>query len=93
MDCEKIELNAKSTIIRAEELHAQMEKVLQTGQDVEINASHVEQCDTATLQLLLAFHNELSKDGRRLTWSAPSEQTLYAAKLIGVEEPLGLTQH
>lgn len=93
MDCEKLELSAKCTIVRAEELHAQMESLLQTGHDVEVDASQVEQCDTAALQLLLAFHNELSKEGRTLSWASPSESTLNAAKLIGLDQPLGLTSH
>ena len=93
MDCEKLELSEKCTIIRAEELHAQMETLLQTGHDVEVNASQVEQCDTAALQLLLAFHNELHKEGRKLTWASPSDSTLNAAKLIGLDQPLGLTSH
>ncbi len=94
MDCEKLELGSKCTIVRAEELHAKMESLLQTGQDIQVDATTVEQCDTAALQLLLAFHFELQKLGRKLHWQAPSEATLNAAKLIGLEEPLGLnTSH
>ena len=29
MDCEKLDLGAKATIVRAEELHAKMENLLQ----------------------------------------------------------------
>jgi len=93
MDCEKLELGSKCTIVRAEELHAKMESLLQTGHDVEIDASTVEQCDTAALQLLLAFHKELENLGRDLTWKSPTDATLSAAKLIGLDKPLGLTSH
>lgn len=93
MDCEKLDLGAKATIVRAEELHAKMETILQTDLDVEVDASAVEQCDTAALQLLLAFHAELEKLGRKLTWQSPSESTLNAAKLIGIDKNLGLTEH
>lgn len=91
MDCEKLDLGAKATIVRAEELHAKMESLLQSDHDVEVDASAVEQCDTAALQLLLAFHTELEKIGRTLKWHSPSESTLNAAKLIGLDKPLGLT--
>ena len=93
MDCEKLELGTKATIVRAEELHAKMETILQSDHDVEVDASAVEQCDTAGLQLLLAFHSELEKIGRSLTWHSPSECTVEAAKLIGLDKPLGLTSH
>ena len=93
MDCEKLVLGNKCTIIRVEELHAQMETLLQSGNDIEIDAKDVEQCDTAGLQLLLIFHNELKKEGRSLKWLSPSEATLKAAKHIGLDGPLGLTSH
>jgi anti-anti-sigma regulatory factor len=93
METENLDLGAKCTIIRAEELHKQMEDLLQTGHDVEVDVSQIEQIDTSVLQLLLSFHQTLSQDGRTLSWKSPSEQTLATAKLLGLDSPLGLTQH
>ncbi len=93
MDIEKLDLGTKCTIIRAEELHAQMETLLQSEHDVEIDTSQVEQIDTSALQLLLSFHSALHKAGRQLTWKTPSEQTLTSAKLLGLDQTLGLIHH
>ena len=93
MEIEILDLGTKCTIIRAEELHKQMEDLLQTGHDVEVDASQIEQIDTSVLQLLLSFHQSLSQDGRSLSWKTPSEQTLASAKLLGLDTSLGLTQH
>ena len=93
MDCEKLDLGTKCTIIKAEELHAQMENLIQGGSDVEIDASKVEKIDTSALQLLLSFHQVLSQDGRNLSWLNPSEHTLDTAKLLGLDTQLGISRH
>ena len=93
MDTEQLDLGAKCTIIRAEELHAQMENLLASGHDVEIEASKVEQIDTSALQLLLSFHQALTNDGRQVIWKAPSEQLLTTAKLLGVDNQLAINSH
>lgn len=93
MDTEQLDLGAKCTIIRAEELHAQMETLLQSEHDVEIDASKVEQIDTSALQLLLNFHQTLSNDGRHILWKEPSEQLLNTAKLLGVDDHLAINSH
>ena len=93
METENLDLGAKCTIIRAEELHKQMEDLLQTGHDVEVDASQVEQIDSSVLQLLVSLHQTLSQDGRNLHWKSPSEQTLVSAKLLGLDTHLGLHHH
>jgi len=85
MDIEILDLGTKCTIIRAEELQAQMESLIQTGRDVQIDASKVEQVDTTALQLLISLHQALEKEGRTLSWHNPSEQTLNTAKLLGLD--------
>ena len=70
-----------------------MESLLQTGHDVEIDASKVEQIDTSALQLLLNFHQALSNDGRNILWKEPSEQLLNTAKLLGVDDHLAINSH
>ncbi len=93
MEIEKLDLGTKCTIIRAEELHAQMETMLQSEHDVEIDASHVEQIDTSALQLILSFHTALQQAGRQLSWITPSPQTISSAKLLGLDQSLGLNHH
>ena len=93
MDTETLDLGTKCTIIRAEELHAQMETLLQSEHDVEVDCSQLEQVDTSALQLLLSFHSALHQAGRQLTWKSPTEQTITSAKLLGLEQLLGLNHH
>lgn len=93
MECEQLDLGTKCTIIRAEELHSQMEGLLQTGHDVEIDASQVEQIDTSALQLLYSFHQALNQDGKTLKWKSPSDQVVQTAKLLGLDEHLSITNH
>jgi len=93
MECETLDLGTKCTIIRAEELHTQMESLIQTGHDVELDASKVEQIDTSALQLLLSFHQALTQDGRALKWKSPSDQVVQTAKLLGLDDHLSITNH
>jgi len=88
-----MDLGTKCTIIRAEELHSQMEGLIQTGHDVEIDASQVEQIDTSALQLLYSFHQALIQDGKHLKWKSPSDQVIQTAKLLGLDEHLAITNH
>ena len=93
MDIEQLDLGAKCTIIRAEELHTQMETLIQSGLDVEIDGSKVEQIDTSALQLLLSFHQTLENDGRNVLWKSPSDKLLTTAKLLGVDKYLAINNH
>ena len=93
MEMEQLDLGAKCTIIRAEELHAQMETLLQSGHDVEIDGSKVEQIDTSALQLLVNFHQALTNDGRHILWKEPSESLLNTAKLLGVDSHIAINSH
>lgn len=93
MECEKLDLGTKCTIIRAEELHAQMESLIQSGHDIEIDASKIEQIDTSALQLIMTFQQNLLQDGRKLSWLQPSDQTIETAKLLGLDTHLGISHH
>jgi len=93
MEIEKLDLGTKCTIIRAEELQAQMEMLLQSEHDVEIDSSKIEQLDTSALQLLLSFHQALQQSDRQISWLTPSPQTIASAKLLGLDQLLGLHHH
>jgi anti-anti-sigma regulatory factor len=93
MDMDKIDLGTRCTIVKAEELHGQMESLIQSGNDIEIQSASVEQIDTSALQLILSFHQALAKYDRKLTWPNPSEQTVATAKLLGIDEHIGLNGH
>ncbi len=91
MDAETLSLEGKSTIIRAEELHAKMEELLMGGVDVSVDLSAVEQIDTSALQLLLGFQRAFKEQDRKLQWVKPSETVLSAVKLTGLGPVLGMS--
>lgn len=93
MEVEKIDLGTRCTIVKAEELHAQMESLIQSGVDIEIQSSNVEQIDTAALQLLYSFHQSLMQDNRKMSWPNPSEQVVSTAKLLGIDAHMGISDH
>ena len=92
MELEKIDLGTRCTIVKAEELHSQMENLIQSGVDVEIQSSEVEQIDTSALQLLFSFHQALAQDNRKVTWPNPSEQVVATAKLLGIDSHIGMSE-
>lgn len=91
MDLEKIDLGTRCTIVRAEELHTQMESLIQSGVDVEIHSANVEQIDTSALQLLFSFHQALAQDDRKVLWPNPSEHVVETAKLLGIDAHIGIS--
>jgi ABC-type transporter Mla MlaB component len=93
MDTEQLYLGTKCIIIRAEELNTQMETLLQSGLDAEIDAFKVEQIDTSALQLLLSLHQTLANDSRNVLWKSPSEQLITTAKLLGIDKHLAINSH
>ena len=93
MDTEQLDLGTKCIIIRAEDLNTQMETLLQSGLDAEIDAFKVEQIDTSALQLLLSLHQTLANDSRNVLWKLPSEQLITTAKLLGIDKHLAINSH
>jgi anti-anti-sigma regulatory factor len=57
---------------------------------VEFDAHGISRIDTAGLQLVAAFAIELSRQGRTLIFSNPSEAFVKAAALAGLSRALGL---
>lgn len=85
-----LELPSNMTIASVEALHETMEPLVLEHQDVVVKASEVERIDTAGLQLLLAFQQEITKHDLSVEWQEPSEALLEAATLIGLQKTLGL---
>lgn len=73
-----------------EALYGELEKVINEGSSVMMKADKVERVDTASLQLLHSFHQELKVHDQTLSWNSPSKALLNAAELIGLKSELGL---
>lgn len=90
METQTLDLGDKCTIVIAEDLHQQLETLVESGQPIHIDASKLEQIDTAAMQLLWGFHQALATDGREPEWMNPSETLKNTAKILGLDSLLGL---
>lgn len=91
VDNSTIELPSVVTIAEAESLHACIEEALQHKDVVKVDSSAVSRIDTAALQQLLLFQQQLKSAGQSILWISPSEVLLDAAKLLGLFDHLALT--
>ena len=64
--------------------------VLDSGKDITIDASAVEDIDTAGLQLLLSLVKTAKDSGRSVTWERPSETVINAVKETSLRDALGI---
>jgi ABC-type transporter Mla MlaB component len=77
-------LGAECTIEHAPGLQKQLTKVLADRACVTLDFSSVKRCDTAGMQVLVAFIRERREAGRDLELTRMSEHFLATAKLLGL---------
>ncbi len=88
-DAVRITLAAVQDITRVTELATTLQNSF--GQPcIEIDATAVQRVDTATLQLLYAFRNELHKRDHVMRWLSPSPDLHRAAHQLGLHTALAL---
>ncbi len=78
------------TINDAQTMYTQLNSMLESKQDITIDASAVEMLDTAILQLLLAFVNKIRSQNREVVWIKPSEEMINRATTLNLQAGLGL---
>ena len=71
-------------------MYTQLNSMLESKQDITIDASAVEMLDTAILQLLLAFVNKIRAQNREVVWIKPSEEMINRATTLNLQAGLGL---
>lgn len=79
-------LNIQSVVA----LHERFLQLIDRVPEIRIDASQVEQIDTAHLQLLLVLQQECVKLQKRLHIEAPSQRFVRACQLLGLDELLGI---
>lgn len=89
----QIECGERMTIEQVESLYSQVESAALESDRIELIADRVQQCDTASLQLIVNLFRMSKQQGHSVIWVKPSESILNVAKLLGLIEPLELTQH
>jgi anti-anti-sigma regulatory factor len=85
-----IELPAKLSIAQSLELHRTLVARLAGAESLLLDGSHVEEIDTAILQLLASAWISGAERGVECKWKAASQALRESATLIGVSEILQL---
>ena len=85
-----IKLDSVLVINDAQKFYAQLSALLESKQDITIDASTVEMLDTAILQLLLAFVIKAKAQNREVLWIKPSEEMISRVTTLNLQAGLGL---
>ena len=73
------------------QLHEQLVNILRNTSDtIEVDASAITACDTATMQLFVVLKQEMLQLERSLVFDFPSDKFVEAADLLGVSSMLGV---
>ena len=83
----RVKLEPEISIQKVANLHERLMASLEQNDHIEIDASDVKLIDTATLQLLVVFKQEVVKLHKQVEFIA-SERFIDSAKLLNVEEIL-----
>lgn len=89
----QVECGERMTIEQVESLYSRLELALLEGDNIELIADRVQQCDTASLQLIVNLLKTSKQRGHTVTWVKPSPAIVNVAELLGLIEPLELTQY
>lgn len=87
---QKLVLQEQVRISQSKELKKQLEKLLTAKKKIQIDASNVQKIDTSGIQLLTAFAIKAHKETIEIDWQSPSEPFVAAARLLNLNEYLGL---
>ncbi|MFI3137624.1 MAG: STAS domain-containing protein [Methylococcaceae bacterium] len=87
----KVILQATQSIQNVMQLHEQLVNILRNTSDtIEVDASAITACDTATMQLFVVLKQEMLQLERSLVFDFPSDKFVEAADLLGVSSMLGV---
>lgn len=87
-----IVLQSTQSIQNVQALHESLLQAFNQAESIEIDASAVQQIDTASLQLLLIAKQSGSNLQKRISIDFPSERFIEAANLLGLAEILEVDQ-
>jgi anti-anti-sigma regulatory factor len=89
-DNNRMTLNPVLVINNAKSMLDTIDNLVNSNDDVYIDASAVEMIDTAILQLLLAATIKIRSANHKVIWTEPSDIFLSNATLLGLSEAMGL---
>jgi anti-anti-sigma regulatory factor len=83
-------LAAELTIAQAGTLKTRLTRLLDSKDEVRVDAGATRRVDTACLQLLLAFVRDRRNAGKAVTWKATAPEFTTTAKTVGLAGALGI---
>ncbi len=89
-DCEQIVLQEDVSIIHVAMLKESWLPCIDSSKNINIDASAVEDIDTAGLQLLLSFVKTVNGSGRTVSWENPSETMIKAVTETALKDVMGI---
>jgi len=87
-----LKLDSVLVINDAREIYAKLDTLIQSNQNILIDASSVEVIDTAVLQLLVAFIKKTRLQNTETNWENPSDEFVSRAEKLGLVESLGIAE-
>ncbi len=88
----EVKLDGVLDIAGVGELKQQLQRALDSGVAVSMDASSVERADAAALQLIYSFVASLDNRGIRWSWKGYSVPLYESARIAGLTAPLQLTE-
>lgn len=85
-----LKLDPVLVINNAKALSVDLEKLINSNEDINIDASAVEMVDTAILQLLLTMVIKIKSSKHQVHWLNPSAAFISNSSLLGMSARLGL---
>ena len=85
-----LKLDPVLVINNAKNLSQEFSLLINSNQDIHIDASAVEMIDTAILQLLLTITIKLRSTNHKVHWINPSAKFISNVSLLGLSKPFGL---
>ena len=86
----KINLDSVLVINDAQTMYTRLGALLESKQDITIDASAVEMVDTAILQLFFAFTVKVKSQNREVIWIKPSDEMMSRVTTLNLQAGLGL---
>lgn len=74
----------------AKSLMQKINQLVESNDDISIDASAVEMIDTAILQLLVTATIKIRSSNHKINWINPSDKFISSASLLGLTESLGI---
>lgn len=86
-----VSLGTALDIMHSASLKERLTSALSKKPHIVLISDKVERADTAGLQLIYAFKQEIEQQNKQMSWQKPSDILIEASRLLGLDQHLGLS--